>query len=312
LSGASTLNLGTTTSQRIAQSFVAGDWSSSLALWTWLASSVSSPTGGIRFSIQADSSGSPSGTDLTSYSPTAGFVTGSDFDSFSPYYQLTNGVTYWFVLDRLGTDSDTSYYRVNYNPSNTYGVLKVYNGSTWNTVTGSLRFAIDDASDITLSQQISIPYNGGALFWRMRTTDTSYQQIISNSRNGSSAFIGMNRSANTITFESKTNNVIEANMSVGGMTIADGEWHSYCVVFGASNFKLYVDGINTYSRGSAMSDSVAQTYNYIGSYGSRINGTYGRGLNGDICNVTEILFEPTADEVMGYHQGADWGFSTWS
>lgn len=314
LSGTDVISLGTTTQQQISQSFVAGDWASSLAFWTQLLSGIGSPTGGIKFSIQADSAGSPSGSDLVSYSPSASFQTGSDFDSFAPLYQLTDGVTYWLVLDRLGTNSDVSYYRAYYNALGSYGTMKVYDGASWNTVAGNLRFAVDDASYAQLASTISLVYNASALLWRMKTGVVQYQQIFSHGTGSSSAQIEL-YATDRLRFESKTNNNYNNNNLLCGKNICDDEWHTFLLVFGASNMELYVDDpvTPTWSKGTALvEDTVNQTYNYIGVYGNRINGTYGRSFQGEIANVTPIQFEPDADTRRGVMSGARWGFSTWS
>lgn len=297
LTGTDTLPFGKTTHRQVAQSFVATEaWYTTSQLFRKLAN-TGSATESITLSIQADSGGSPSGTPLASN--TVQFSVqpvGSDFNGGAVAYQTTIGQTYWIVLNKA-TANDTNHYNLAYDSAGVYGTLKVYDGTTWNTVAGTLRFGLYKSGDVALSTNVVLTYNSFSIAWRMRTTATGYQVLFSKGRLPGNGMIEMNASANNLRFESYTNGVYQNNNLTTGITISDGEWHDYALTSGATDMKLYVDGVNTWSKGSALTDAVYQQFRYFGTLGSRLNATYGNPFAGDMAFVRFYNVELSATEV---------------
>jgi len=96
------------------------------------------PTDDLKVSIQADSAGVPSGTDLGSAQIAAASVPSScgapsSFPAISGL-SLSAGQSYWGVFSRSGSPSNTNFFQLcfadNSDPPYTY----VYNGSAWVTM----------------------------------------------------------------------------------------------------------------------------------------------------------------------------------
>lgn len=98
----------TTNKLTIAQSFVSGK-TPIFAVHLWKAADTGSFTGTVKVSIQADSSGSPSGVDLASVtdSNATWLARGAGFNLFTmgTPYQTTIGATYWIVITTSTGDS---------------------------------------------------------------------------------------------------------------------------------------------------------------------------------------------------------------
>ncbi|MFH1598394.1 MAG: hypothetical protein ABIB97_05015 [Patescibacteria group bacterium] len=122
---------------------------SSVSLYAY---KVGSPTDNLEVAIQADSSGSPAGTDLELKTVAGSSLTTSatwtDWTGFS--YSLTAGTDYWLVITRTGGASTVNYYRfistIHYNDLFPF---KIFSGGSWsgnNTATSI-------ASKVTTSQE---------------------------------------------------------------------------------------------------------------------------------------------------------------
>ena len=101
------------------------------------------PTDDVIFSIQADSSGSPSGTDIggataTLTNPaanTTGSLTPTMTATFGSPPAVTAASTYWVVIRRSGAADGTNFRRICRDDTNPYGVNKISSDQvTWNTV----------------------------------------------------------------------------------------------------------------------------------------------------------------------------------
>jgi len=97
---------------------------------------VNGPSDNLIVALQADSAGTPSGTDLASSSIAGTVLTTSATDyQLSLAYTLVADTDYWIVARRSGAESSSDYYLVgvdNENPPPWGSALgKTYNGSTW-------------------------------------------------------------------------------------------------------------------------------------------------------------------------------------
>lgn len=170
LKGNNLIALGTTTNRRIAQSFVATKQKLNLVR-LMRGAHIGSPSASVTIAIQTDSGGNPSGTNLFS-STLSSSDFGSTFSTVEDRFMhidlssdLTIGQTYWIVLSTSATD-DSNYYRLRYNQNGTYGTMKVFNGTSWVTQTGTLRFSIEHAGYVSLNSDISLPPNSFSIsFW---------------------------------------------------------------------------------------------------------------------------------------------------
>lgn len=98
------------------------------------------PADNVEIAIQADSAGSPSGSDLATGTIAAASLTTSLAEyavSLSSPYTTAASTTYWIVVRRSGALSDVNYYSLGKNSANTStyanGLIKVFDagGSTW-------------------------------------------------------------------------------------------------------------------------------------------------------------------------------------
>ena len=96
---------------------------------------IGSPTDNMEVALQADSSGSPSGTDLTSAS-VAGTSLTTSFVSTTfnlTDYSLAADTTYWLVVRRSGAVNDLNYYIANYGtpPQGIWRISEWYSFTPW-------------------------------------------------------------------------------------------------------------------------------------------------------------------------------------
>lgn len=130
---------------------------------------VGTPTDNIVITIEADSSGEPSGTPLATATipllevPANGTTNPWMFAQFASDLSLSNATVYWIVFDRSSTASDTNYFQAKGWNSGGYtgGNDAAFNGTTWTGGTADLSFylmkrgeesyvlalGVDDASD---------------------------------------------------------------------------------------------------------------------------------------------------------------------
>lgn len=221
---------------------------------------------------------------------------------------LTPGATYWLVFYKASNDS-SAFPNVYYNSANDHGALKIYDGSSWTTETGSLRFALGYTDWVALDSDITLAPNSFSVSWWMKTSSTAYECLFSNGALGSAGQIEVNKNANCLRFESKTNSTFALDSMTTGITVSDGEWHHYVLTSGSSAFKLYVDGAMTYET-TANTDTADQTFEMIGALQTAPNATYGLGFSGSMDDVrfynkelsveeVTVLFEKTEDST-GY------------
>jgi hypothetical protein len=158
---ASSYDFGTTSIEKVAQSFQVTGGTQRISGITFGFKYEGTNTDDCRISIQTDSSGDPSGTDVwyDTIEGDSGFSGSINFLTLWLLHQaaaptngtwpddmpeLTGSTTYWLVFERTGTDSDTDYYSVQ-RTTGAYsgGTMKSYSGASWSEVTGyDLRFKV--------------------------------------------------------------------------------------------------------------------------------------------------------------------------
>lgn len=119
---------------RVAQAFqlpVIGSWTAN-EFWVSLRA-VGAPTDGIQVALHADSAGSPGS--LLTYGATADVPAESDWVKVTPLVPptLTDNITYWLVVSRIGASHPTNFYMLDLESEATYprGGLKVWDGASW-------------------------------------------------------------------------------------------------------------------------------------------------------------------------------------
>lgn len=122
---------GSSGQPKVAQSFTAPSTGSSWRVAAAMGLS-GSPTDDVVLSIQADSAGEPSGTDLGSVTINvdAGSSTSTVVYSDTITASLTSGNTYWLVFSRSGS-LDANAYVSGRGSRSDLGTPLAYNGSTW-------------------------------------------------------------------------------------------------------------------------------------------------------------------------------------
>ena len=137
---------------RRAQSFVAAGNANSVVLFL---AKVGAPTDNLEVVIQADSAGSPSGTDLGTVVATGGasLTTSLVETRLTTGATLTIGNTYWIVGRRSGAVDAANYYALGGSASGGYagGAGKTYNGTTWDAVTPEVCFGVHDNASATVN-----------------------------------------------------------------------------------------------------------------------------------------------------------------
>lgn len=123
----------TTSGTKIAQKFVApGTWD--LAEVLVYAKCTGAPADNLRLAIYSDSSGVP-GTSLASGTLSISSI-GTDMSwhewDLSPWPRITQGTSYWIVLDRTGSAAvDAWSVGIELEATYSAGDLKIWNGSSW-------------------------------------------------------------------------------------------------------------------------------------------------------------------------------------
>ena len=121
------------------------------------------PTDNLTVDIVADNSGSPASTPLSTASIAGSSLTTSvvsyRFDLNVPA-TFNAGVQYWLRVGRSGSTNSSNFYRIMYNDDGTdiysTGLFKVYNGSSWSTVSGDM--------SVFYYQDYELPSGGGGSF----------------------------------------------------------------------------------------------------------------------------------------------------
>lgn len=312
LNGDDDLPFGQSTNyQKIAQSFVAPSTGLVRSIGARRGTDGGDPTGTVYFDIANDDGGEPGTIRITkSYTDTLFNIFKTDAERFHNLYTvLTPGVTYWLVY-RMSTTNDSNYRNIKYDSGGSYGTLKEFDGTNWNTISGTLRFNLRYNDDLVFDSNVVLPYNDFTVSWWMKRNDKVYENIFSKSRDATNGRISV-ATGGQIYFESYTNNVFSRTMTTN---VDDLNWHHYTLVSLSDDFKLYVDGVNTYSFGSANTDAVDQRYRYIGVQNAQMPYTYGIALNALLDEVkmynralstTEVsqLYEDTKLKVSSLQKG---------
>ena len=117
---------------KIAQSILPGQ-SRGINRVTVNLGKVGSPVDNVKLSVQTDSGGSPSGTELASTTLDGSTLTGAGADKdFNLTVFASSASLIWVVLERSGANDAVNYYFADTSTdAYTGGTQKVYNGSTW-------------------------------------------------------------------------------------------------------------------------------------------------------------------------------------
>ncbi len=144
LVNATTQRVGDTTIQKYALSVSVGGTAISVAHININLFKTGTPADNLVFAIQADSAGSPSGTDIiTATIAGTTFTTGSSpyTITFAPAQTLSTSTAYWVVLSRSGAQDASNYY--NYGAVNSGGNGYYYNGTAWAYTGWGSEFTLD-------------------------------------------------------------------------------------------------------------------------------------------------------------------------
>lgn len=130
---------GTSSTIKRAQKFQASSGYDLISA-TIKAAKVSSPTDNVYLELYSDSSGTPGSllatSDVKAASSLSTSATFYNF-TFSSPYSLASGTYYWLVFTRSGAADATNYFLWSGHSSTVYQVVKIYNGTDWNGVTGA-------------------------------------------------------------------------------------------------------------------------------------------------------------------------------
>ena len=139
---------------------------------------------------------------------------------------------------------------------------------------------IDDY--IFLNKTVSLTYNNFTISWWMKKSLSRYESLFSNYPGATCGHVEL-RTNNEIRFEGSTNEVYTRFMPTN-LVISDGKWHNYFLSSSPTDFKLYVDGVETFNS-TPNTDAVNQTFNYIGLEQSQITYIYGKYFTGTLDDV---------------------------
>src|SRR3990167_2810327 len=117
---------------KIAQSILPGQ-SRGINRVTVNLGKIGSPVDNVKLSVQTDSGGSPSGTELASTTLDGSTLTGAGADKdFNLTVFASSASLIWVVLERSGANDAVNYYFADTSTdAYTGGTQKVYNGTTW-------------------------------------------------------------------------------------------------------------------------------------------------------------------------------------
>ncbi|MBU3957828.1 MAG: hypothetical protein KKB25_02025, partial [Nanoarchaeota archaeon] len=130
---------------------------------------------------------------------------------------------------------------------------------------------------VKLNSDVSTVSNSWSVSWFMKRNTNTYNNIFSRS-SSSSGQIDVN--TNNIRVESNTNNFWQQTFA-SGITIADGSWHNYFLMFGASGSYLFVDGVLMDTK-TQNTDAANFVIRYMGRAQSS---GYGTCLSGQLDEV---------------------------
>ena len=119
---------------------------------TFSQNKIGAPTDNYTIEIQTDSSGSPSGTVLASFTGAGADLTTTptDYNRSFGTVSLSASTKYWFVFKRSGTLSTTDYYG---NPGlGTGSNYKWLNSSAWVSQAGTQRYSFD-ITELSISER---------------------------------------------------------------------------------------------------------------------------------------------------------------
>jgi hypothetical protein len=136
---------GTGTQAKLAQSFTA-DGSDIVSVDIHIGVNGGTPTDDVTAAIQADTAGSPSGTDLASATVVAPAASTWHTFTFPSSVATTNATTYWIVLSRTGLGSAINYRRWTTPNANPYagGTAKNFNTGAWSTQPFDMKFVVNE------------------------------------------------------------------------------------------------------------------------------------------------------------------------
>ncbi len=295
ISGAAILAVGQAVgNQKIAQSFVMGATATAqIDILLRKLANTGTLVANVLIAIQADTAGSPSGSNIASSTILAAgwnqsFITG--IDNIMATYSLTslvNGTTYWIVVSQSANDT-ANHINIAYDAAGSHGVLKSFDGATWNVVTGSLRYAVYKSGYAQLTSNIAPAIQDMAVSFVLKKTDTTYENILSqNSLGQTSGHLEINGQGSAPTAGNMAYRPVGGNQQFGavGVTTSDGLYHWYVVVRDTVSLRFYVDGV--LKQTLATDATGTNGFQKFGAIQNRVNATYSQALTG---NLKEMRF----------------------
>ena len=170
-------------------------------------------------------------------------------------------------------------------------------------------------SFIKLNQEVDMTYNNSSISWWMKRNEEDHECIFSINKTRVYGMIevgdrisgGSNPGLNQIRIEMNANNKWQRNFYTG-ITMDDGKWHHYLLVFGSADSKLYVDG-NLADTRDTPTDSTGLTIRYFGYQQKQVPLPYGDWFKGIIDEVVvfDRVLEPTEIQEIYFYGLTNYG-----
>lgn len=286
LAGTTAMPFGkVTTYQRVGQSFVMSSTpAQDIGIMLRKLANNGSPTATVTCAIQADTAGSPSGTNLLSTTiqwngAGAPLAVNTDFiAAVMTNAGLVSGTTYWLVLIHT-TPSDTNFINVAYDPTGTYGVLKYFDGTTWTVQPGSLRFRVSESGYARIGTP-NMSTQNMQMTVLLKKSDSVYESIFDNGISNTS-HLEINPVVDSLQWR-PNNTSGSSNVTIAsGATLGDNTFRALCWRLNATNQTLFVNGANV-GTGTANVLATDQVLANIGRVQNRLNAVYGQALKGQV------------------------------
>lgn len=157
----------------------------------------------------------------------------------------------------------------------------------------------------TFDEPVRLTYNNFTISWWMKRFETDYECIFAQAIGAGSGAIEVDKEVNKIRFESFTNNIFQQHGMTTNLDLTDGKWHHFAIISSPTNFKLYSDGIQTFTTGP-NTNNVDQLFKYVGVQQSQVTYIYGDYFEGyidDIRMYNSAL--PSSQVIQQYISGLD-------
>ncbi len=158
-------------------------------------------------------------------------------------------------------------------------------------------------SYIALDSTISVIPTAWSISWWMLMGSHTWSTIFSKAVTGTTGYVGTNAVIDKIAFRSQDNSDYFSGMTTGLANMGDDEWHHYVITSGTGDFKLYTDGVNTWSNGSALTDTTNQLFQYFGA--AQDTGHPQEFTNGNLDEVRFYNKELSSANVTSLYEATD-------